>query len=154
MTLHDLPHVNASLNALATLLIVAGFLFIRRKRVSAHRACMVSATVVSAAFLICYLIYHGAVGHTRFTHAGWVRTAYYALLISHVFLAATVPVLVGMALWRALTGQIEKHRRIVRWALPIWLYVSVTGVVVYAVLYHLAPGSGREATPSLLHASD
>ncbi len=139
MTVFDLPHVNATLNCISTLLIVIGYVMIRRKRIAAHRACMLSATAVSAAFLVCYLIYHYHAGHTKFTEEGAVRYAYLTILFTHVVLAAAVPFLVGLAIYRAVRNQLEQHRRIVRWALPIWLYVSVTGVVVYLMLYQLYP---------------
>lgn len=137
MTVGDLPHVNAALNAVSTVLIVAGFAMIRRKRVAAHRACMVSAAAVSALFLVTYLVYHYHAGHVRFTHGGAVRVVYLAILISHVVLAATVPFLVGIALYLGLRRRDDRHRRVVRWAFPIWLYVSITGVVIYVMLYHM-----------------
>lgn len=139
MTTSDLPHLNAALNSTSTVLIVLGFWFIRRKRVRAHRACMIGATVVSAIFLASYLVYHYSAGHTRFGHPGIVKTIYLVILFTHICLAVTVPVLVGMALYRAFRNEIERHRKIVKWAYPIWLYVSVTGVVVYVMLYHLYP---------------
>ena len=141
MRVEDLAHVNASLNAISTLLLVTGYAFIRRKNIMAHKACMLSATVVSAAFLTCYLIYHFEVGSVKFQREGLVRTLYLAILLTHVVLAAVVPVLVSITLYRALRGQYDKHRRIARWTLPIWLYVSVTGVIVYLMLYQLFPGS-------------
>lgn len=141
MTVNDLPHVNATLNGLSTVLIVVGYVMIRCKRIAAHRACMLGATAVSAAFLVCYLVYHYHVGHTKFAHHGWVRSIYFTILISHVVLAAAVPFLVGLTLYRALREQFDRHRRIARWALPIWLYVSVTGVVVYLILYHFYPAT-------------
>lgn len=135
-----LPTLNACLNATSALLLIAGFYFIRQRNIAAHRACMVSAVIVSTLFLISYLTYHYSAGTTRFTGQGLVRTFYFALLLSHTILAAIVPVLALVTLWRAVRGQYEKHRRLARWTLPIWLYVSVTGVVVYAMLYHLYPG--------------
>ncbi len=139
MTVSDLPHLNAALNATSTILIVAGYLMIRRKRIAAHKACMLGATAVSAAFLVSYLIYHYFAGHVKFTGEGAVRAVYFAILISHVVLAATVPVFVGLAIYRALKNQIDRHKKIVRWGYPIWLYVSVTGVIVYFMLYHFYP---------------
>ncbi len=141
MTVHDLSHVNASLNALAAVLLLTGFSFIRARRVTAHKTCMISATFVSFVFLICYLVYHYNVGSVKFTGQGTIRTVYFAILISHTALAAAVPVLVIITLYRALTNQFEKHRRIARWTFPIWLYVSITGVVVYLMLYQFG-GSG------------
>lgn len=139
LTVNDLPHLNAALNSTATLLIIAGFIQIRRKRIAAHKACMLGATAVSAAFLVSYLIYHYFAGHTRFPGAGAVKAIYLTILFSHVVLAATVPFLVGFAIYRALRNQIDRHKRIVRWAYPIWLYVSITGVIVYLMLYHIYP---------------
>ena len=139
MTVNDLSHVNAALNTLSTILIVIGYLKIRRKRVAAHKACMLGATIVSAAFLTCYLIYHYYAGHVKFTEGGIVRIVYLSVLISHIGLAVVTPILVILTLYRALRNQIERHRRIARWTLPIWLYVSVTGVIVYLMLYRIYP---------------
>jgi uncharacterized membrane protein YozB (DUF420 family) len=175
---HPLVHVNATLNAAATVLLVVGLVLIKRGRVTAHKRVMLTAFGVSAAFLVCYLWYHYLVGSVRFTHPGAVRYVYYAILLTHVLLAFTVPVLaiwtiylglratgccgtdrageggsplfaldnesrdrhgdgeqgtVPMAVYRA------RHRRLAHWTYPIWLYVSVTGVVVYLMLYHLWP---------------
>jgi len=141
VTISDLPHVNAALNFTSAVLLVVGYVQIRRKRIAAHRACMLSATLVSAAFLTCYLVYHYAVGSVRFAHPGALRAIYLTILASHTILAAAVPVLVGITLWRALRGDFVRHRRIARWTLPIWLYVSVTGVVVYLMLYQFFPGA-------------
>ena len=135
MTLQDLPAVNASLNALSGVLLVVGYGCIRNGRVSAHRACMIAAFLTSAAFLTCYLIYHAQVGSVPFTRQGFVRSLYFAVLISHVILAATVPPLAIVTLARGLKGRYVQHRRIARWTFPIWLYVSVTGVLVYTLLY-------------------
>ncbi len=137
MTVEQLPHVNASLNALASVLIIAGYAFIRRRRITAHKACMKSAVAVSAAFLACYLVYHFHVGSVKFTGQGPIRTIYFFILISHIILAAAVPVLVGITVARALRNRLEAHKRIARWTLPIWLYVSVTGVMVYWMLYRM-----------------
>ncbi len=139
MTVRDLPHINALLNTAATILLILGYFFIRQKRVAAHKACMIGATTVSAAFLVCYLVYHFEVGSVKFTGRGAIRTVYFSILLSHTVLAATVPIFVGFTLVRAFRGQFEKHRRVARWTLPIWLYVSVTGVLVYLMLYQLYP---------------
>lgn len=139
MSIADLSHVNAALNALSTVLIVTGYVLIRRRQVGAHMACMLGATIVSAAFLACYLVYHYNVGSVKFTGAGWVRLVYLFILITHIVLAAVVPILVGVTLYRALRRRFDRHRRIARWTLPIWLYVSVTGVIVYLMLYHWYP---------------
>lgn len=132
-----LPTLNAALNATAAVALVGGFAMIRRGRVSTHRGFMLTAAAASAVFLASYLVYHAEVGSVGFQGEGWIRTAYLAMLASHVVLAAVVVPLALSALSRALTGKIEKHRRIVRWTLPIWLYVSVTGLVVY-VAAHVA----------------
>jgi uncharacterized membrane protein YozB (DUF420 family) len=137
-----LPAVNASLNSLATVLLLVGYSFIRRGRVIAHRNCMLSAFAVSIAFLACYLIYHFHVPSKPFPRVPitGLRETYLAILVTHVVLAATVPVLALMTLWQALaTRNYQKHKRIARITFPIWLYVSVTGVVIYVMLYHIAP---------------
>ena len=132
-----LPHVNATLNGLGAVLLVLGYAFIRQKKISAHRACMVGAFALSILFLISYLIYHYQAGSVKFQGTGGLRIFYLTILASHSLLAAIVPFLAVMTFWRALREQFDKHRRIARWTLPIWLYVSVTGVVVYWMLYHL-----------------
>jgi len=132
-----LPSLNAFLNATSAVLLVTGFRFIRQRNIRAHRACMIAAFTVSVLFLLSYLTYHYYVGMTRFPGQGWVRPVYFIILISHTILAALVPFLALVTLSRALKEQFPKHRRIARWTLPIWLYVSVTGVVVYLMLYHL-----------------
>lgn len=138
----QLPAVNAGLNTLATLLLVAGAIAIKRNHAHAHRSIMLAAVVVSAAFLGCYLTYHWALGQYTDSHGrpflgtGAIRTVYYAILISHVLLAIAVPVLVVIALSRAYRQRWEAHKRITRWTWPIWMYVSVTGVVIYGMLYH------------------
>ncbi|GIW72363.1 MAG: hypothetical protein KatS3mg102_1905 [Planctomycetota bacterium] len=136
MTHADLPGLNAVLNATAAALLLGGWVLVRRGRVRAHAACMLLAVVVSAAFLTSYLIYHfGGAGVSRFAHGGWVRTLYLAVLASHTILAAVLPVLVVLTLVRALRGRFAAHRRLARWTLPVWLYVSVTGVLIYLMLY-------------------
>ncbi len=132
-----LPSVNAALNAIAAALLVTGFAFIRRKNVSAHRLCMLGAFTCSILFLVSYLYYHSQVGSVRFQGSGSIRTLYLSILLTHTVFAATVPFLALITLWRALRGQFERHAALARWTLPIWLYVSVTGVVVYWMLYHL-----------------
>lgn len=141
MPIHWFPPINACLNAASGILIVVGFLFIRRKQVSKHHACMIAAVVSSSLFLISYVTYHigyGA-GVTRFAGTGWVRTFYLAILISHTILAVTVVPFVIVTLTRALRGQFVRHRAVARYTFPMWLYVSVTGVIVYFMLYHLYP---------------
>ncbi len=134
----DLPAVNATLNALSTVLLLWGFSLIRRRRIDAHKRVMLTAFAVSVVFLVCYLVYHAQVGSVKYPNAGPVRYVYYAILLTHVLLAFTVPVLAIITLSRALRGRFDKHRKIARWTFPIWLYVSVTGVVVYLMLYQFA----------------
>ena len=135
MTLHDLPAVNATLNALSGILLIMGYVSIRARRIKWHRLCMIAAFVTSSIFLVCYLIYHAQVGSVRFTRQGFVRPLYFSILITHVTLAATVVPLAVMTLSRGLRGQYPRHRAIARWTFPVWLYVSVTGVLVYVLLY-------------------
>ena len=132
-----LPSVNAFLNGTAAVLLTWGYTLIRRKRVETHRKVMQTAFLVSCLFLVCYLVYHYQVGSVRFPKTGPIRTVYLSILATHTVLAAAVPVLAIITLRRARAGRYEKHRQIARWTLPIWLYVSVTGVVVYVMLYHL-----------------
>ena len=135
----DLPGVNATLNSLSAVLLTAGYICIRTKRVTAHKICMLSAFTASSLFLVCYVVYHVQVGSVRFRGPGWIRPVYFAILISHTLLAATIVPLALTTLYRAWRGRFEAHRRIARWTLPVWLYVSVTGVVVYWMLYRLFP---------------
>ena len=132
-----LPSVNAVLNATAAVLLIWGYTLIRRRRIVQHRRVMQTAFVVSCLFLVCYLVYHYQVGSVRFPKTGAIKTLYLSILGTHTILAAAVPVLAIVTLRRGLSARYDKHRRIARWTLPIWLYVSVTGVVVYAMLYHL-----------------
>ena len=135
MLIHLLPAFNASLNALAAVFLVCGFAMIRTRRIAQHRLCMLSALVTSAAFLVCYSVYHAQVGSVPFTRVGFVRPVYFTILVTHVTLAATVLPLSVVTAARGLQGRHPQHARIARWALPIWLYVSVTGVLVYVLLY-------------------
>jgi protoheme IX farnesyltransferase len=135
VTIHDLPAVNASLNALSTVFLVVGFALIRARRIPQHRAAMLTALATSALFLLCYTIYHAQVGSVRFTRQGFVRPVYFTILITHVTLAATVLPLALVTAARALKGDYGRHKKIARWTFPIWLYVSVTGVLVYVLLY-------------------
>jgi putative membrane protein len=141
VTIAQIPALNACLNALSASLLVLGFVLIKRGRRRAHRNAMVAALVTSAAFLASYLYYHWHAGATRFTGVGTIRTVYFSILISHTVLAAAVPVLVGLTVVPALRGRFERHRRLARWTLPIWLYVSVTGVLIYVLLYQLYPAA-------------
>jgi uncharacterized membrane protein YozB (DUF420 family) len=135
MGLQDLPAVNAFLNGTAAVLLVWGYTLIRRKQIDQHRRVMISAFVTSCLFLVCYLTYHAQVGSKHYPHEGVLRAVYFSILISHTILAAAVPVLAIITLSRGLKGRYPQHRAIARWTLPIWLYVSVTGVVVYLMLY-------------------
>lgn len=135
----SLPSLNAALNATSAALVVAGYSFIRRRKINAHRACMIAATCSSALFLISYLIYHYNHGATRFAGTGMARPIYFAILGSHTLLAILLVPMVIVTLGRALRERFDKHRQIARWTFPIWLYVSVTGVAVYFMLYHLYP---------------
>ena len=134
-----LPTANAALNAISAALAVSGFLCIRRGKVAAHKRCMVAALVVSALFLVGYLVLRSMAGMTRFTGQGWIRPVYFSLLLSHTVLAAVIVPLVLLTLYQAVRSRFERHVRIARWTLPLWLYVSVTGVLIYWVLYHLYP---------------
>ncbi len=138
MDVSMLPGVNASLNGLATLFLVAGFVYIRRREIEKHRAMMLAAFATSVLFLVSYLTYHfNTQLVTRFTGEGVLRVVYFAILISHSVLAAVVPVLAVLTLYRGLKMKVALHRKIARWTLPLWLYVSATGVVIYVMLYHL-----------------
>jgi putative membrane protein len=132
-----LPLLNACLNATSAALLSTGWVFIRRRRVTAHKTCMVSALVVSTLFLVSYVTYHSIAGSRPFVGAGWIRLIYYPMLLSHIVLAAAIVPLALTTVYRALQGNFARHVRIARWTLPIWLYVSVTGVLVYWMLYRL-----------------
>ena len=135
MSVHDLPAVNAALNGIAGILLVIAYVFIRQRRIDAHRRTMIAAFATSSLFLVCYVVYHAQVGSVRFTRQGIVRPVYFAILITHVTLAAAVLPLAIVTLSRGLKARYDRHRAIARWTLPIWLYVSVTGVLVYVLLY-------------------
>lgn len=136
-----LPPLNAALNALSASLVVSGYICIRRGKTALHKRCMVSALGVSTLFLLGYLILRAVAGMTRFTGEGWIRPVYFAILFSHTVLAAAIVPLVLVTLVRALRGEFDRHVRIARWTLPLWLYVSVTGVLIYWLLYHLYPSA-------------
>ena len=138
MSVTDLPHLNAALNAIAAVLLVIGFIFIKARKIEAHRRCMIAAFTMSALFLVSYVTYHAQVGSRPFPGTGVLRTIYFAILIPHVVLAATVLPLAIVTLRRGLAMDVTRHRRIAKITLPIWLFVSVTGVVVYLMLYRLA----------------
>jgi len=135
--IHDLPAVNATLNATSAILLTTGYTLIRRRKIAQHKRVMIAAFCVSIAFLICYLIYHSQVGSVRFRGTGPLRTTYLSILFTHTILAAAVPILAVITLIRGLKRKDAKHRAVARWTLPIWLYVSVTGVVVYLMLYKM-----------------
>jgi len=135
VTIHDLPALNATLNGTAAILLVAAYVLIKQGRREAHKRTMLAAFGVSTLFLICYLIYHAQVGSVRYQHTGFIRTVYLSILATHTILAAMVPFLAVITLRRGLKGAFVQHKKIARWTLPIWLYVSVTGVVVYVMLY-------------------
>ncbi len=143
--IYALPHLNATLNSISALLLIAGFIFIRRRNITAHRKCMIAAFVTSLIFLISYITYHSLLvyylgqGPTRFKGLGWVRPFYFTILLTHTVLAVVIAPLAIITLWRGLSERFDKHRRIARWTLPIWLYVSVTGVIVYLMLYQFYP---------------
>jgi putative membrane protein len=143
--IYALPHVNATLNSISALLLIAGFILIRRRNITAHRKCMIAAFVTSLIFLVSYITYHSLLvyylgqGPTRFRGEGWVRPVYFTILLTHTVLAVIIAPLAIITLWRGLSERFDKHRRIARWTLPVWLYVSVTGVMVYLMLYQFYP---------------
>jgi uncharacterized membrane protein YozB (DUF420 family) len=132
-----LPALNATLNGTATVFLLTGWMFIRRKDMRRHRVCMLSAFATSALFLASYVVYHANVGSVPFKGQGAIRYAYFAILITHIVLAALILPLALVTLSRALSRRFDRHRAIARWTLPIWLYVSVTGVVIYVMLYRI-----------------
>ena len=137
MEISDLPALNATLNATSACLLAAGFYFIKQRRIAAHRACMIAAFTTSCLFLVSYLVYHAHVGSKPFPGHGPVRYLYFAILITHVLLAAVIVPLALVTLRRGWTLDVVRHRRIARWTWPLWMYVSVTGVVIYAMLYKM-----------------
>lgn len=140
-----LPHVNAALNSISSLFLITGVFLILRKNVKAHRTCMIAAFSASTLFLISYLTYHSLVvyylgrGPTKFLGEGWIRPVYFFILTTHTILAAIAAPMVIVTLYRALRGRFDRHRKIARWTAPIWLYVSITGVIVYLMLYQIYP---------------
>jgi uncharacterized membrane protein YozB (DUF420 family) len=137
MEITDLPAVNATLNSLSTVLLGSGYYFIRRKQIPRHRLCMTLAFACSCIFLASYLVYHYNVGSVPFQGQGWIRPVYFSILITHIILAAAIVPLALLTLSRAWGGRFEQHRRIARWTWPLWMYVSVTGVVIYWMLYQM-----------------
>ena len=138
MSLHDLPFVNAILNSTSTVFLLSGYSFIRRKNRHAHKICMITAVVFSGLFFLSYIIYHVNVGSVKYTGEGLSRTIYFAILLTHTPLALTLPILVPITMLRALRERFDKHVKIARITFPIWLYVSVTGVLIYLMLYGIA----------------
>jgi uncharacterized membrane protein YozB (DUF420 family) len=137
MDVSMLPAVNASLNGLATILLLTGYVLVRQRKLDAHRNVMIAAGVTSVLFLASYVVYHLQAGSVKFQGQGAVRPVYFTILISHVILAIVIAVLVPMTFWRAFKNDLERHKKIARITFPIWVYVSVTGVVIYLMLYHL-----------------
>jgi uncharacterized membrane protein YozB (DUF420 family) len=137
MQISDLPAVNATLNSLSAIWLACGYYFIRQKKISAHRFCMIAALITSALFLTSYLIYHYHAGSKPFEGQGAIRTVYFTILLSHTVLATAIVPLALITLFRALKQRFDKHKRLARWTLPIWFYVSVTGVIIYLMLYQM-----------------
>ena len=137
MAISDLPALNATLNATSAVLLVTAWILIRRGRWIAHRNVMLAAVCTSVLFLISYLTYHAQVGSVRFTKQGPIRLVYFSILLTHTILAAVIVPMVIVTVWRGLAAKYDRHRRIARWTLPVWLYVSVTGVILYIMLYRL-----------------
>lgn len=135
MSVTDLPAVNATLNGISGILLLIAYVHIRARRIELHRRFMLAAFATSSLFLVCYLVYHAQVGSVPFTRQGFVRPLYFTILITHVTLAATVVPLALVTLSRGLKARYAQHRRIARWTFPVWMYVSVTGVLVYVLLY-------------------
>ncbi|HIL54703.1 MAG TPA: DUF420 domain-containing protein [Verrucomicrobia bacterium] len=142
MTVQDLPVVNATLNAIATCFIVTGIILIKRGNKRAHAACMITALIISAAFLTCYLIHHYSYPTTKFTHEGWPKIIYFIILFTHIPLAILSLPLIILTVIPAIRRKFEKHKRLAKWTYPVWLYVSVTGVLVYRMLYVWFPATG------------
>jgi putative membrane protein len=136
-TLAMFPAINATLNGTSAILLLVGRTFIARKKMEAHRRTMIAAFCTSTIFLACYLYYHAHVGSVRFQGQGWARTVYFTILLTHTILAVVIVPLILVTLSRGLRGRFALHRVIARWTFPLWMYVSVTGVVIYAMLYHL-----------------
>lgn len=137
MTVTDLPALNAALNATSFVLLTAGWFLVKSGRRQAHKRCMIAALVVSTAFLTSYVIYHLQVGSVPFQKTGWIRTVYFLVLIPHVILAAAIVPMVLITVSRALSNRFDRHKQIAKITLPLWLYVSVTGVIVYVMLYQM-----------------
>ncbi len=139
MSLTDLPAINACLNSLSVIFLSAGYFFIQKKQHTAHRNCMIAAFATSTIFLICYLIYHFNVGRTVFAEPKWFRPIYLSILLTHTVLAVVIVPLILVTLNRAAKERFEGHKKIARWTWPLWMYVSVTGVIIYLILYQIYP---------------
>jgi putative membrane protein len=139
MTLSDLPLINACLNSLSTVFLTLGYIFIRQKKIQAHRNCMITAFCTSAIFLIFYLVYHYYAGRTTFKDPQWFRPIYLGILLTHTVLAVAIVPLILMTFNRAIKARYELHKKIARWTWPLWMYVSVTGVLIYLLLYQIFP---------------
>jgi putative membrane protein len=139
LTATDLPPLNAALNCLSALLLLLGYVQIRRQRIASHRRLMLSALLSSMAFLVCYLIYHSVVGSVPYPHQDWTRPIYFAVLIPHILLATLNVPLILAVVWFAATRRFSAHRMLARWTWPSWMFVSVSGIMVYLMLYHLGP---------------
>ncbi|MDE0087285.1 MAG: DUF420 domain-containing protein [Candidatus Poribacteria bacterium] len=137
LEISDLPTVNATLNTISAILLTVGYVLIRQRKIAAHKKCILAAFAVSVLFLISYCIYHANAGSTNFTQQGWIRPVYFTILISHIILAFAIVPLALRTLYLAWRERFEKHRRIAKITLPIWLYVSVTGVLIYLMLYQM-----------------
>jgi putative membrane protein len=147
MTIQDLPLINACLNALATVFLTLGFIHIKRGNKITHRNCMISAFVTSAVFLTCYLIYHYNTGSTKFVEPAWFKPIYLTILITHIILAVVILPLIFMTLSRALKERFPQHKKIAKWTWPLWMYVSITGVLIYLLLYQIFPQPKPAPTP-------
>ena len=139
MTVSDLPLLNACLNGLSAVFLTIGWFQIKKQRQIAHRNCMIAAFVTSTLFLISYLYYHAHAKTTRFVDPQWFRPIYLTILLTHTILATAIVPMVLITFWRALNGQFERHKKIARWTWPIWMYVSITGVIIYLILYQIFP---------------
>ncbi len=139
MTLSDLPPINAGLNSLSTIFLTLGYIFIRQKKIASHRNCMIAAFCTSTIFLICYLVYHYYAGRTTFKDPQWFRPIYLTILLTHTVLAVVIVPMILMTLNRAIKARYELHKKIARWTWPLWMYVSVTGVLIYFLLYQIFP---------------
>jgi len=141
LSIENLPAINAALNGTAGILLAIGYYFIKQGNMAAHKKAMISAFVVSSIFLVSYLVYHAHAGSTKFLGTGFIRPVYFTILISHIILAAVIVPMAIITMFRGLKARYDKHKKIARWTLPIWLYVSVTGVMIYFMLYHIYPHS-------------